>query len=212
MVAELTRSFSPGKDVQAGPGDDCAVIGAPRASVWSLLKADALVEGIHFLPSAEARQVGWKAMARPISDIAAMGGVPQRALVTMAIPGTCSLAWLLACHSGMQRAAKRFGVTIVGGETTRSPGGIFLSIALQGFVERKRCVYRSGGRAGDILYVTGRLGGSLAGKHLRFVPRVEEARWLTENFHLRAMMDLSDGLGSDLPRLAARQRHWLSLG
>jgi thiamine-monophosphate kinase len=93
-------------------------------------------------------------------------------------------------------------VSIVGGETSRSPGPAFVSVALTGEVERARCVRRSGGRAGDILFVTGRLGGSLSAKHLDFVPRLAEARWLTEHFHIRAMMDLSDGLAADLPRLA----------
>ncbi len=79
---------------------------------------------------------------------------------------------------------------------------MFLSVALTGEVERARCIRRSGGQPGDALCVTGRLGGSLAGRHLDFIPRVEEARWLTEHFAIHAMMDLSDGLGSDLPRLA----------
>jgi thiamine-monophosphate kinase len=103
-------------------------------------------------------------------------------------------------------------VEIVGGETARSPGGAFLSVALTGWVERGRCVLRSGGKAGDALYVTGRLGGSLAGKHFDFTPRLAEARWLTEHFRLHAMMDLSDGLGSDLPRLARASGCGFALG
>ncbi|MEO8353910.1 MAG: thiamine-phosphate kinase, partial [Chthoniobacteraceae bacterium] len=109
-------------------------------------------------------------------------------------------------YRGLATAARRFEVTIVGGETARSPGPLFLSIALTGEVERGRCVLRSGGKPGDALYVTGRLGGSRAGHHLDFIPRVVEARWLTENFRLHAMMDLSDGLASDLPRLARASR------
>ena len=85
---------------------------------------------------------------------------------------------------------------------SQTPGPIAISISITGAVERDRWVSRSGGKAGDDLFVTGRLGGSLAGKHLRFLPRIHEARWLTERFAIHAMMDLSDGLGADLPRLA----------
>jgi thiamine-monophosphate kinase len=106
-------------------------------------------------------------------------------------------------YAGLKQAARKFDVSIVGGETCRSPGPIFLSIALTGEVERERCTLRSGGQPDDPLYVTGTLGGSFAKKHLAFTPRIAEARWLTEHFRLRAMMDLSDGLAMDLPRLAA---------
>jgi thiamine-monophosphate kinase len=102
----------------------------------------------------------------------------------------------------LRKAASAFGISIVGGETSRSPGPLFLSIALTGVVEKGCCVLRSGGKPGDLLYVTGRLGGSIRGKHLRFIPRVKEAQWLVKNFRPHAMMDLSDGLGADLPRLA----------
>jgi thiamine-monophosphate kinase len=105
-------------------------------------------------------------------------------------------------YAGLRKAARQFGVSIVGGETSRSPGPAFISVALTGRVKRTRCVTRCGGRVGDVVYVTGRLGGSLAGKHLDFTPRLAEARWLVEHFKVRAMMDVSDGLATDLPRLA----------
>ena len=202
ILARLTRGIRPGPGVQVGIGDDCAVLGGRCDPVWRLLKTDAIVEGVHFLPETPPLRVGWKAMARPISDIAAMGGLPEAALVTVAVSPEMEMAWLQQVYTGIGRAARRFGVEVVGGETSRSPSPAFLSIALTGFVERARCVTRAAGRPGDCLYVTGLLGGSIRGKHLRFLPRVEEARWLTEHFPLRAMMDLSDGLGADLPRLA----------
>ena len=141
-------------------------------------------------------------MCRAVSDIAAMGGGPRHALITMAVARDVKMAWLRGIYAGLRAAARRFGVSIVGGETSRSPGPAFISIALTGEVERTRCVTRGGGKAGDVLFVTGRLGGSLAGKHLDFIPRIAEARWLTANFKIRAMMDISDGLAADLPRLA----------
>jgi len=202
LVAELTRGLPRGREVLVGPGDDCAVIGRPRDVRWQLLKADVVVEGVHFLPSDDPRRVGWKALCRALSDLAAMGGEPAHALVTLAVSPDEEVARVKAIYAGLKRAAKRFGVSIVGGETSRSPGPLFLDIALTGWVERTRCVLRSGGRAGDALYVTGRLGGSRAGRHLDFTPRLAEARWLTEHFRPRAMMDLSDGLAADLPRLA----------
>ncbi|HEX4086970.1 MAG TPA: thiamine-phosphate kinase [Chthoniobacteraceae bacterium] len=202
LVAALLRDLPGGPDVVRGPGDDCAVIGSARAKNWQLLKTDCVVEGIHFLPREDGRKIGWKAMARTISDIAAMGGCPQHALVTMAISPKVELKRARAIYDGLRKCAERYGVAIVGGETSRSPGPAFISVMLTGKVERRICVFRSGGKPGDKIYVTGRLGGSLRGRHLAFEPRVQEARWLALRFQVHAMMDLSDGLGADLPRLA----------
>lgn len=203
LIARLTESLPQGNDVRVGIGDDCAVVGRPRDREWQLLKTDAVVEGVHFLAGEDARRVGWKALCRAISDIGAMGGLPQHALVTLAASPDTPVTWIEQLYVGLNKAARRFGVSIVGGETSRSPGPLFLSIALTGSVERRHCVLRSGGKPGDAIFVTGRLGGSFgSGKHLDFIPRVAEARWLVEHFRLHSMMDLSDGLGSDLPRLA----------
>ncbi|MGV3532037.1 MAG: thiamine-phosphate kinase [Chthoniobacteraceae bacterium] len=202
LVATLTAGLELGEDVQIGAGDDCAVIGAKRAPRWTLLKTDAVVEGVHFGADEDWRRVGQKAMNRAISDIAAMGGVPQHALVAVAVRREESVERMKRLYQGMEKAARAFEVAIVGGETSRSPGGMFLSVTLTGWVERERCVLRSGGKPGDAVYVTGRLGGSIAGRHLDFKPRVAEARWLVESFLPSAMMDLSDGIGADLPRLA----------
>ena len=202
VVAAITRGLPRGPEVRLGAGDDCAVIGGPRDRVWRLLKTDCVVEGVHFLPGEKPARVGWKALCRAISDIGAMGGEPRHAMITIALRGDVEMAWLRGLYTGLRRAARRFGVGIVGGETSRSRGAAFISVAITGEVERHHCVTRGGGRAGDLLYVTGRLGGSLAGRHLDFIPRVREARWLVRHFSIRAMMDLSDGLGADLPRLA----------
>ena len=202
VVAALTRGLPLGADVRHGAGDDCAVIGGVRDRMWQLLKTDCVVEGVHFLRKEKPARVGWKALCRAVSDIAAMGGTPRHALITIAVARDVKMAWLRGIYAGLRKAARRFGVSIVGGETSRSPGPAFISVALSGEVERACCVTRGGGKAGDFLYVTGRLGGSLAGRHLDFIPRLAEARWLAENFCVRAMMDISDGLAADLPRLA----------
>lgn len=141
-------------------------------------------------------------MARPLSDFAAMAGVPQFALVTLIVPAGRTLGWMKKIYRGLAKAARTFGVAIVGGETSNIKGPAVISVSLSGFVEKGRWVGRGGGKAMDELFVTGRLGGSLRGRHLKFTPRIEEARWLTKHFSIHAMMDLSDGLGADLPRLA----------
>ena len=206
LVRDLTHKLTTGRDVRVGIGDDCAVIGRPRDASWLLLKTDAVVEGVHFLPTEDLRRVGWKALCRALSDIAAMGGAPRHALITVAISPERTVADVRALYAGLRKAARKFGVGIVGGETSRSPGPMFVNVALTGEVARARCTLRSGGRPGDALYVTGRLGGSLKGRHLDFTPRLAEAQWLVSHFKLRAMMDVSDGLAADLPRLAAASR------
>ena len=212
LVARLTRGLPRNASLLLGPGDDCAVAGRRSDALWTLLKTDCVIEGVHFTSETDFARVGWKALARNVSDIAAMGGEPQHALITVALPPGLDVAKADALYKGLRRCARKFGVSIAGGETARSPGPVFVSVALTGCVERRRCVTRAGGKPGDVLFVTGRLGGSLAGKHLDFTPRLHEARWLTEHFHLHAMMDLSDGIGADLPRLARASRCGFELG
>ena len=183
-------------------GDDCAVVEFPGAKNLLVLKTDCVVEKIHFQASTEPELVGWKAMMRSLSDFAAVSAIPQFALITMIVPAVRSTSWVKKLYRGLKRAASPFDVTIVGGETSATRGPATISVSVSGFVERNRWVSRSGGKKGDDLFVTGKLGGSIRGKHLRFVPRIEESRWLTKNFRVHAMMDLSDGLGADLPRLA----------
>jgi len=191
-------------DVLTGIGDDCAVIRSSRKSGFmELLKTDALVEGIHFAKGTPLHLVGWKALCRPISDIAAMGGSPLHAMITVAAPRTWGDTEWKALYRGIGKAAREFGVSVVGGETVRSPGPLFLSVSFTGEVPKTRLRLRSGARSGDFICVTGKLGGSLAsGRHLRFQPRVAEGAWLASERGVTAMMDLSDGLGSDLPKLA----------
>jgi thiamine-monophosphate kinase len=183
-------------------GDDCAVVEFRGAKSLLVLKTDCVVEKIHFAPNTKPELVGWKAMMRPLSDFAAVSAVPQFALITLIVPATRATSWVHKLYRGLKRAAAKFDVVIVGGETGGTRGPATISVSVSGFVEKNRGVSRAGGKRGDDLFVTGKLGGSLRGKHLRFVPRINESRWLTKNFRVHAMMDLSDGLGADLPRLA----------
>jgi thiamine-monophosphate kinase len=202
LLAQLLPKLPGNGSVVVGAGDDCAVVESPGESKLHLLKTDCVVEGIHFTTKSPPASVGWKAMARPLSDFAAMSGVPQFALVTVIVPSERTLDWMKQVYRGLDKAARAFDVAIVGGETSNIKGPAVISVSLAGFVEKHRWVGRSGGKAKDELFVTGRLGGSLRGRHLKFRPRIEESRWLTEHFSIHAMMDLSDGLGADLPRLA----------
>ncbi|MEP6822963.1 MAG: thiamine-phosphate kinase [Chthoniobacterales bacterium] len=201
LLQKLLPNLPLNSAVIAGAGDDCAVVRLEGGKDL-LLKTDCIVEGMHFTQEARASAVGWKAMARPLSDFAAMAGVPQFALVTLIAPAETKVAWATGLYRGLAKAAREFEVAIVGGETSGTRGPIAVSVSMTGVVERNRWVSRSGGKVGDELFVTGRLGGSGRGRHLRFMPRIEEARWLRGNFAVHAMMDLSDGLGADLPRLA----------
>ena len=202
LIAQLVSRLKSRREVIAGPGDDCAVVAVPDEGRLLLLKTDCVVEGVHFSPNESPPAIGWKAMARVLSDFAAMSGRPQFALVTLIVPAEREARWTREIYRGLQRVADRFAVAIVGGETSEIDGPAVISVSAVGTVEKKRWVSRAGGKAGDALFVTGKLGGSIRKKHLKFIPRIEEARWLTANFRIHAMMDLSDGLGADLPRLA----------
>lgn len=191
-------------DLIAGPGDDCAVV-AFSDSEWQLLKTDAIVEHVHFLSDENMERVGWKAIARVVSDFAAMGGAPRWFLVTLGIPPEYEIAKLQAFYRGMARCLSTYDSALTGGETTRVAHGsnLVISIAATGVVEKSQLILRSTAQLGDAIYVTGRLGGSLAGRHLDITPRLPEGQWLAQHGFARAMMDLSDGLAKDLPRLAA---------
>lgn len=204
LIERLTRLVPLDPSPLAGPGDDCAVIDAGNDRL-QLLKTDALVGGVHFLADAPPQKVGWKAVARVISDFAAMGGSPERFLITLALPPETEVSWVEDLYRGIADCLKRFGAVIAGGETCGVPLGSapVISVAATGNVERDHLVLRSTARVGDVLFVTGRLGGSIHGKHLSFTPRLEESAWLVGSHKPTAMMDLSDGLAKDLPRMAA---------
>jgi len=205
LLDQLLLHLPLGKTVTsraAGAGDDCAVVENRAGRNLLVLKTDCIVEGVHFFPGTNAPDVGWKAMMRPLSDFAATSAVPQFAVVTLIAGEETDLAWVKNLYRGLRGAGERFRVSIVGGETSSTRGPIVISVSVVGFVEKNRCVSRRGGKAGDDLFVTGRLGCATKRRHLQFVPRIAESRWLTKNFSIHAMMDLSDGLAVDLPRLA----------
>ena len=201
LIRLLTASLPANASVVTGAGDDCAVLDLGVPDRFVLFKTDAVVEGIHFTRETPPEKIGHKALARSLSDIAAMAGTPTAALVTLALPRDFDPKFIEGIYTGMNALARRQGVAIAGGETTTNPERILISIALLGTVARDKCLHRSGSKAGDALFVTGRLGGTLAGHHLEFEPRLAEARWVADNFPIHAMIDLSDGLAGDLRHL-----------
>lgn len=202
LIARL-RNLLVTKDrsVAVNIGDDCAVLRSGVKGKYLLLTCDPVVEGVHYRPGTPPDRVGWKAMARNLSDIAAMGGLPRWAVVSIGLRPDTPVRNVEQLYAGLRAAAGLFGCAIVGGDTTHVAREPFVVVTLVGEVERRRLVCRSGARAGDAVFVTGKLGGSIRGKHLRFIPRIHEARWLTQHFRIHAMMDVSDGLASDLQRL-----------
>jgi thiamine-monophosphate kinase len=206
LIQLLTRSLPANASVVVGPGDDCAVLDLGALDRQFLFKTDAVVEGVHFTTGTPAEKIGRKALARCLSDIAAMAGTPHAALVTLGLPREFQPDFVERIYAGMSALAQQHGVAIVGGETTLNPERILISVALLGSVPKGKAVLRSGARVGDAIFVTGELGGSLAGKHLDFEPRLAEARWLAEHFPMHAMIDLSDGLAGDLRQVLKASR------
>jgi len=202
LIRRLVAGLPQDRSVIAGPGDDCAVVRAPQQGEHLLLKTDTVVEGVHFTAETPPRLIGRKAMARVVSDFAAMAATPRHALVTLIAPPQTPVKRVLGVYAGLRALAAEFGVSIVGGETSRGDQ-LILTVSLTGTAMSGGWIARSRAKAGDMLLVTGRLGGSLRGRHLRFQPRVAEAHWIAKHLPVHAMMDISDGLAKDLTRLAA---------
>jgi len=190
-------------DTLVGPGDDCAVVRIPGSKEDWLFTTDPVIENRHFLPGTPARQVGRKAIARGVSDIAAMGGTPRWILINLVAPGDTLLSRIRSLYTGMNAAAHTWGLGILGGDTAEG-SALELHITVVGSLPRGQAVLRSGAKTGHRVYVTGALGGAcLPGcrHHLLFEPRIAAGQFLAGSRFASAMMDLSDGLATDLPRL-----------
>jgi len=215
-----------------GIGDDAAVI-APRRRRLCLLTTDLLSEGVHFdCRSAGFADIGFRAAAANLSDIAAMGGRPEYLLVSLAIPPGATARHVHELYRGMMTACRRYRVKLIGGDTSASRGGWFVNITLTGSATSGRILFRSGARPGDDLYVTGTLGDSRAGlsllqrrngtasarglaaaqrrflirRHLRPTARIREGMWLSQAAWATSAIDLSDGLSGDLRHLCTESR------
>jgi thiamine-monophosphate kinase len=212
-------------DVVVGIGDDVAVLDT-GSDDWLLAKVDIQVEGVHFVPgSISARDLGRKALAINLSDIAAAGGWPDYALVSLALPANTEVAWVEALYHGLRQEGDRYGVAVVGGNMARSPQAIVVDVFVLGRVPRQGLLLRSGAQPGDRVLVTGTLGDSAAGlallqapsirlgaaarkwllaRHFTPTPRLPEARIISRRQQATAMIDLSDGLSSDVGHICER--------
>lgn len=216
MIERLARVLPSSPGVLEGIGDDCAIV---RISDRLLLvSCDLFVEDIHFRrATAGPLDIGWKAAATAVSDIAAMGGVPLYAVVSLACPSDTGVVYLEQICEGMSAALARSGAVIVGGDTTRSPGPLTIDVTVLGEPSGGRCLKRKGARYGDLVAVTGPLGLSAAGLHAleaghdapdlieahrRPKPRIAEGLWLSGKSSVHAMIDISDGLVQDLGHIA----------
>ena len=181
-----------------GIGDDCAVLEYSK-SKYMLVTCDMIIEGTHFLKAAEGRDIGWKAMAVNISDIASMGGTPKYAALSVGIPPGKGARFLKGMYKGIEDVCNKFNICVIAGDTNKSEKTV-INVTLLGFVKKSCLVTRSNAKPGDFIFVTGALGRGKR-KHLKFLPRLGEARRLAENFNIHSMIDLSDGLAMDLTRL-----------
>lgn len=187
--------------VLVGPGDDTAVVAWP-AGADCLVTTDMLLEGSCFLlAEAGPRRVGRKAMAVNLSDIAAMAGRPHFAVVSVGLPRRGGRALAEELYRGLRECAEAFGVAVIGGDTNSWDGPLTISVTLLGSPTGRGPVLRRGARPGDWIMATGDFGGSILGKHLDFMPRVQEALTLHGLVELHAMIDVSDGLAQDLYHL-----------
>jgi thiamine-monophosphate kinase len=213
----------PGHGTLVGLGDDTAVYEPPAPGQLELLTCDAFVEGVHFRRDyATFEEIGAKCMVANISDVAAMGGFPARAVISICVPPDMTDDDVAALYRGALGVCHHYGTEVVGGDTVGSPSGLIVSVALTGSADRYHVVTRAGAVVGDAIIVTGELGGSEAGlralaqglpdeggvpdakrRHLAPVPRVVEARALIEIATPHAMIDVSDGLSSDAWHIAA---------
>jgi len=189
--------------VPIGPGDDMALVSLGGES-QCLLTIDALLEGTHFdLSKATPRQVGYKALAVSLSDVAAMASKPVAALAWVGLPSDRDMKFAQDLSAGMADAAVKFACPVVGGDITSWNQQLMtVGTAVVSRPAGIRPVRRSGAKPGDLLFVTGELGGSLLGRHLTFTPRIQEARQLAALVTIHAMMDLSDGLSTDLNHIS----------
>jgi thiamine-monophosphate kinase len=228
LIKQIKDTFIPPdkRQVIVGIGDDCAAI-KPGKGFLLIATTDALVENIHFnLKYIQPYQLGVKSVYINLSDVAAMGGIPRYALLSIAVPPSFSVKFMDEFLRGVKEGAQKYGVSVIGGNVSSSKNEFFINITILGEVEKKYMVLRNGAKAGDKIFVTGYLGDSAAGmevlkkgqgargkgqeklinRHLMPYPRLKEGRFLAIKKLAASMIDISDGLASDIRRLCEESR------
>jgi len=204
LIDRIAKGISPSGRVVKGIGDDTAVLRHSKDK-YLLFTCDMLVEDRHFHRKSGGYLVGKKSLSVNVSDIAAMGGFPRFAVISLGVPPSLDLKYVDDLYRGIRSAAKGFKIDLVGGDTVASER-ITINIAVLGEVEKQNLVLRSGAKQGDAIFVTGSIGGSIKGRHLSFSPRLKEARFLVRNFNVHSMIDVSDGLVADLGHILRSSR------
>ena len=202
LIERFRKQIKLDPSVIVGSGDDCAVLEFDKKR-YQLFTCDMLVENIDFTLKDNPYFIGRKAVAVSISDIASSSGLPKHCVISLGIPKNTPLKFLDSLFKGMLDICKEFKINIAGGYLSAS-NKIIIDVTMLGLVEKKYLTLRSAAKSGDYIFVTGELGGSILGKHFNFIPRVREARFLSENFKINAMIDVSDGLTQDLGHILSR--------
>ncbi len=205
FISWLKDNLKQGEGVIVGPGDDCAVLDVADYSQITI-STDTLLEGTHFSTKDEAYDIGWKTVAVNLSDMAAMGCRPLWAVTGLGFNRGSDSDWLKNFTKGLIACSENHALSLVGGDFTTSSNGTSITMTIVGIPFSSNPVYRSGAKVGDIIAVTGSLGGSIKNKHLNFNPRIKESEWLCKNSLPNAMMDISDGISLDLRRLCSESK------
>ncbi|UCH12911.1 MAG: thiamine-monophosphate kinase [Candidatus Omnitrophota bacterium] len=203
LIREIARRRKTSPAVIKGIGDDCAVLRYTKDK-YLLITADMIIEDVHFrLNRATPQQIGHKAMAVDISDIAACGGVGKWAVVSAGLPKDTDLDFIDRIYSSIERIASKFNIDIIGGDTNLSEK-IVISITVIGQVRKENLILRNGAKVRDIIFLTGRL--TQKPDDLNFIPRIKEASFLVNNFKINSMIDISDGLLLDLGHIISESK------
>jgi thiamine-monophosphate kinase len=217
LIARIRKQARAGPGVTAGIGDDCAILRIPPGHE-ALVTTDFSLEGVHFRREWHSPQVvGHRCLVRGLSDIAAMGGQPIAAFLSLALPSRLPQRWVDQFMAGLLQLADEFNVTLAGGDTAQSPSKILADIVVVGSAPNGKAIRRSGARSGDKICVTGEMGSSAATlallfsgrklraagfpRHFHPIPRIQVGRWLRERGLASAMIDISDGLSTDLSHI-----------
>ncbi|MCX7661901.1 MAG: thiamine-phosphate kinase [Candidatus Omnitrophica bacterium] len=199
LIEYFKKRIKVDSSVIKGIGDDCAVIRFKKDR-YILFSSDMLVEGVDFQSNTPAYLIGRKSLGVVLSDIASCGGIPKYALLSLGFSPRLDFNFIKELLRGFLDLARKFKVNLVGGDLSRAEN-LTIDVSILGEVEKRFLVLREGAKKGDVIFVSGPLGGSIKKKHLRFIPRIKEARFLVKNFKINSMIDISDGLVQDLSHI-----------
>lgn len=200
IINWIRKNWKPKGSVLTGPGDDCALVNMNGSNL--VISIDTITQGVHFLPDTDPYRIGWKAAASSLSDIGACGCEPAGIVVSCLLPKSTSEEFVRDLFRGIEAVCTACNIAIAGGDISATKGGVTISVTSFGKVPEKGMVLRSSAQPGDAVLVTGILGGSFEGKHLTFLPRIAESLRIREIVEPSSMIDISDGLSSELNHIS----------